>query len=949
MPLFAINARRPEIEALAADERVIRIQRDLPYAPLLDKSVPLIGITNGLLKLGTGNGQAVVVIDTGVQADHPFVDGRVIAEACFSTPDESIGARGLCPNGTNFEQGPGSASPTTKACLGASKSILCWHGTHVAGIAAGSNKPGSVPPYGVAKGADIVAIQVFRRIDSESECDKSKQQAPCLSALMSDIARALAWVIVSRSEFLPTKIAAINLSLGFGRHPAKCDADSILTPLITKLRRKHGVATIIAAGNDGYDDAVGDPGCISTAITVGSTTKNAEDTRVSCFSNMGAMVDLLAPGGFAGGYDDGADTPPCAKLIGVEDIYSSVPNRSIFPKRTFDYAWGTSMAAPHVAGAFALLRSIQGDLTVDDIETALVTMGTPVNGRVDETPTTKRLIQVDQALSQLGKVAKGLQVSPDAGIVAAVTQGGAFQSIAFEYLVKATRGLIQFEISGLPDWLSASPTNGTAGSAPTNVLFKIEPSAWSLAQGPHEAIVTFKNKTNDKGTQIRSAGLNVNVPAKTLQVFATGNMAASGVEGGPFEPMSFTYQMKASSDSLRYSISGLPSWLTVEPASGKLTTVPTAVTFTIDKSAESLPRNVYPATITFKNETNDKGTQTRTATLTVDRGTPTASVQAITAGFAFGMSADGQVVAGNGVDAYRWTQGDGAVVIAIDSRAMAVSADGIAVVGNSGHSCCSEQAYRWRAADGIVPIDNLSGFGRSFARAVNADGSVVVGDNVSPSSRAFIWTPSGGTVALGLLPNTSISSARGVSADGRIVVGWARAVAGATIPVVWTDGGSPTPLEGTFPANNSPLGISADGKVVVGFVEGGTRQAFRWTAQTGPVNVDTVEGRYSEAAATSADGGVVVGYFNNSPTETAFRWTEVDGVRPVSDLLADAGIDVTGWRFRFANGVSADGTVIVGSGQTPSGENVGWVARLPLPPVPTASKASSRKSVIVRR
>src|SRR5262249_26831189 len=90
------------------------------------------------------------------------------------------------------------------------------------------------------------------------------------------------------------------------------------------------------------------PGCITTAITVGNTTKS--DT-VNGSSDSAAVVDLLAPG---------------------TNITSSVPGGG------FAQMTGTSMATPHVAGAFAALRSARNDLTVDQIETTLKTTGVSI-------------------------------------------------------------------------------------------------------------------------------------------------------------------------------------------------------------------------------------------------------------------------------------------------------------------------------------------------------------------------------------------------------------------------------------------------------------------------------------------------------------------------------------------------------------------------------------------
>ena len=170
------------------------------------------------------------------------------------------------------------------------------------------------------------------------------------------------------------KTASINMSLGGGLFTSPCDSDATKTP-IDSLKAA-GVATAIAAGNNGSVNAVSSPGCISTAITVGSSDKS---DQISSFSNMAPMVDLMAPG---------------------SSILSSV---AVVPHSTTTYQFfiGTSMATPHVAGAFAAIRTACPTKTVDQIEAALKSTGTPI---VDNRPggtQTKPRIRVDLAVQQL--------------------------------------------------------------------------------------------------------------------------------------------------------------------------------------------------------------------------------------------------------------------------------------------------------------------------------------------------------------------------------------------------------------------------------------------------------------------------------------------------------------------------------------------------------------------
>jgi serine protease len=133
--------------------------------------VPLIGMPNAYAAGATGAGYAVAVLDTGVQANHEFLAGKVIAEACFSFGSADPTTVTLCPNGTDTQIGPGAADPETAECLNGATQ-LCDHGTHVAGIAAGfkANPQAGRPPNGVARNGFIWAIQVFTRVNNNQDC-----------------------------------------------------------------------------------------------------------------------------------------------------------------------------------------------------------------------------------------------------------------------------------------------------------------------------------------------------------------------------------------------------------------------------------------------------------------------------------------------------------------------------------------------------------------------------------------------------------------------------------------------------------------------------------------------------------------------------------------------------------------------------------------------------------
>jgi uncharacterized membrane protein len=123
--------------------------------------------------------------------------------------------------------------------------------------------------------------------------------------------------------------------------------------------------------------------------------------------------------------------------------------------------------------------------------------------------------------------------------------------------------------------------------------------------------------------------------------------------------------------------------------------------------------------------------------------------------------------------------------------------------------------------------------------------------------------------------------------------------------------------------------VSADGSVVVGF----NGQASRWTAQTGTVGLGDLPGgsNSSNALDVSGDGSLIVGYGETEIGREAMFWTQPTGMVNLRDFLISQGIDLTGWSPITAEGVSADGRTIVGTGENPAGNPEGWIATIPEP------------------
>lgn len=332
----------------------------------LDTSTDMIGsrdLSNFTSLNGTG--QAVVIIDTGVLSTHPAFEGRVVAQGCWAQD-------GTCPGNVTSSQSAGSGEPCTF-------SANCDHGTHVAGIAAGAavreDDPGvnrnisssgrdlgrsgstdNVWASGVAPGADIVSYRASGQ--------NTTTGGP--GFWRSDQASALA---AASSEASLRQIAAVNMSLGGDQFSATCDAeDSAVTAAISTLRAQR-IPVVVSTGNSSWTDSVAFPSCVDDAIAVSAV--DADDV-VASYANAGTgLVDLFAPGG---------DNSTGAILAaGTTQTLASA---------TFELKQGTSMAAPHVAGAFALLRGLYPEASVATLLELMRSTGVTVTDRRDGGRTT---------------------------------------------------------------------------------------------------------------------------------------------------------------------------------------------------------------------------------------------------------------------------------------------------------------------------------------------------------------------------------------------------------------------------------------------------------------------------------------------------------------------------------------------------------------------------------
>ncbi len=351
---LAVVAPADAAARIAALPGVRAVQPSVRYHRSLYRSPQVIGAPQvwGPTLATAGDGIKIGVIDDGVDRTHPFFSpagfamppGYPKGNRAFTTA-KVIVARSFPPPGANWAYAHLPFDPRESE-----------HGTHVAGIAAGDHgttadgDSGPVKVSGIAPHAYIGNYRVLTIPTGAFGLDGNSPE-----------------IVAGIEQAVRDGMNVINLSLG---EPEITPSRDIVVQAIDAAADA-GVVPVIAAGND-YDSlgpgSVGSPGSAPKAITAAAATKG---DVIASFSSGGPTPVSL-------------ELKPDVTAPGVS-ILSSVPAHV----GSWRYLDGTSMAAPHVAGAAAVLLQRHPGWTTAQVKSALVSTGSQVHGATDPVPPTR--------------------------------------------------------------------------------------------------------------------------------------------------------------------------------------------------------------------------------------------------------------------------------------------------------------------------------------------------------------------------------------------------------------------------------------------------------------------------------------------------------------------------------------------------------------------------------
>lgn len=339
------------LKTLRLEPNVLSVEEDVLMQPNLvpnDEFYSLqwhyyeaIGGMNAQAAWDTHNGAGVVVaiIDTGI-TNHSDLNANVLPGYDFIS-DLDVSNDGDLRDADPSDPGDWVA---TFECGFNSAQNSSWHGTHTAGtVAAITDNTQGVA--GVAYGANILPVRVL------GKC----------GGFLSDIADAVIWASGGSVTGVPDNLnpaQVINMSLGGG---GSCDStyqDAI------DIAVANGTTVVVSAGNSSADAVNFRPASCNSVITVAANDRGG---NLASYSNFGAIIDVTAPGG--------------ETVVAADGVASTLNDGATTPgSEIYVYYQGTSMSAPHVAGAAALLYQADPAITPAQVEAALIATSRPMPG-----------------------------------------------------------------------------------------------------------------------------------------------------------------------------------------------------------------------------------------------------------------------------------------------------------------------------------------------------------------------------------------------------------------------------------------------------------------------------------------------------------------------------------------------------------------------------------------
>lgn len=332
----AVHLRLPadHLDAAEALPGVLRVDRVEPIAPVLDRSRPLVGVGPTLWSEGrTGEGVTVAVVDTGIDAAHPGLADRVAGGVVFP--------------------GDGRAPRTVDRPTDAD-----GHGTHVAGVLAGTGE-GDGRPWpgmaGVAPGVQLWSLDLSADFDTATAL------------------QAFDWL---HRHHAAHNVTVVQNSWGRLDVDRPYDPGDPLVRAIATLVERDGLVVVFAASNEGPD--------------AGSLSMEAEDPNVLTVGAVDGRVDspdrlTLAPWSSRGPVPLGDDrvapwTKPDVVAPGVA-VTSAKAGGGGTGGDGYAPMSGTSMAAPHTAAIVAMVRAAHPHLdpyqVMDAVRRGAVDLGEP--------------------------------------------------------------------------------------------------------------------------------------------------------------------------------------------------------------------------------------------------------------------------------------------------------------------------------------------------------------------------------------------------------------------------------------------------------------------------------------------------------------------------------------------------------------------------------------------